>query len=458
MAIETPGNPACAPNNRSSRGAWLAFGLGVAAILASLPWTWFGTDNPIRDEITHMPLVRQWLERPESISIARFPEPKGAAFFAAGKAWGGIFGTSCPALRSMVVLSAVGALAAWAWLTGLWGLPRRFAAGIALLAVPYFFLCTQMFLTEMPALLLAFLGLAMAQKIRGGGGIGWAIGVALSLGAMLWVRQIFVVVPLALLVLSPWAGRHRLKLAIAVGASLLPLAAMYMLWGAMVPPGAIQRFHGTGGFYPSTFLFCLAVLGALGWPMLLAALPRRRERLFILAGAALAMGIYLALPSDFYAEMSASSKRMGLVQTTLLSLPGPAWAPRLVLLVAICAGGAVFGRLAYLLVGTGQDAWVRQACAIALMGTAIWLFAAPVFFDRYLLLPLVMIFAIVSQRAVRPLAMGCIVLFLLIAAGHAAYVTRHPKQPFRPLPIKDMFHEGSYDAAARPPPEAHRWT
>ena len=81
-----------------------------AAIVGALPFTWFGLDRPIRDEAGHVPLVRQWVNNPSSISIARFPEPKGVAVFAAAAAWGKLFGTSCPALRAMMVLTGIGTL------------------------------------------------------------------------------------------------------------------------------------------------------------------------------------------------------------------------------------------------------------------------------------------------------------------------------------------------------------
>lgn len=408
------------PPRRAGLAGWAAFALVAAAILGSLPWTWFPVDEPVRDEYGHVPLVRRWIAHPETVSIADFPEPKGVGFFAAARLWGMAFGTSCMALRSMNVVAALAALAAWVWLTGLWGLGRRGAAVVALPAVPYVFINTQLLHTEIPTLLLIVTGLACMETLRQGGRWRWAIAAVVVLGALPWVRQTMLIVPLTLLACSPWMRRYRIRCAAAAGIALLSVVPMLLLWGGLVPPGPAKVFAGAG-FYPDTFGFALAVLGAFGWPLLLIGLPARGERWLLLAGVGLGVLLYCTGPLDYTSE-----NRMGLFQKFLASIPAASWQIRSILCAAICVGGLVLGRLAWLALAPRQVYWVRLACAIALARLALFAVATPVFFDRYLLIVLVMIYAIAAERAPRLLAGAFIVAMLLVAASHVLYITRRP--------------------------------
>lgn len=60
---------------------------------------------------------------------------------------------------------------------------------------------------------------------------------------------------------------------------------------------------------------------------------------------------------------------------------------------------------------------------------------APVFYDRYLILPLVMVYAITVQRARRLLAYAFIGTFALMAVAHVTYLSRHPATPDVPVPL-----------------------
>ena len=428
---------------RTIRSGWVAMVLSAAIILAALPFTWFPVDRPARDEIGgrtggHMAVVRQWVNDPGSISIARFPEPKGVAFFAAATGWGRVFGTSCPAIRSMIVVLALGTVAAWAWLLSLWPLSRRFPVGLSLLTVPYFFICTQLLHTEIPSLLLTFLGLACATGLVRTGRLGWAVGTSLLLGLNLWVRQTFLIVPIALLICAPWTGRYRLRLASAALAACLAIVPMLILWGRLVPPDDVQRFQ-SGRIYPDVFAFALGVLGVMGWPLLLIGLPKRKGLEPLLLGAGLILGALLAaiMPLDY-----TSIDRMGLLQKALISLPFSPWLPGAVLRVAVCTGGLVSGRLAFLMLNRQEAGWIRFAALLALLGILLSLAAMPVFYDRYLILTIVLIFAMAAERARRPAATAFLCLFALLTVAHVGYVTRYPSPSAEPVPV---FSKASLD-------------
>jgi len=406
-----------------------ALAVSIAAVVVSLPWTWFLLNEPIRDEVGHVPLVRRWIEHPDTVSLSRFREPKGIAVFTAARLWGKVVGTSCPALRAMIVLAGVATMAAWAWLVSLWPLSRKFAAGIALLTVPYFFIYTQLLYTEIPALLLTFLALACVEKLRQTGRWRWTLGVVVSLALLPWVRQTFVIVPAALLACSPWMGHHRLRVAAASVAGLAGLAVMLGLWGGTIPPTEAHRFGGIG-FYPGAFAFALGVLGLLGWPMILAGLPRRREQALMTFGAVGGAALFVLMDIDYE-----SVNRMGLLQKLLISLPGPPWLATAALAASMCTGGLVLGRLAYLVLRPGGHTWLRLAATIAVGNVLLHCFATNVFYDRYLILALVMIFAIAAERAGKLPAYAFIVLFGLLAAAHAAYITLHPQTHFVPVPL-----------------------
>lgn len=424
--IQAPASPA-----RTRWGSWAALILGVGIILGALPATWFFRDSPVRDEVGHIPLVRRWAAHPESVSIARFPEPKGVALFAASAAWGRAFGTDCATLRSMIVLLAVACLAAWMELVALWGLSRRFAVGVAILAVPYFFIYTQMLYTEIPALLLTFLGLICAERLRRGGKLLWGLGLAASLGLLLWVRQTFIIVPVGLLLCSPWMGPRRRAVAASAVAACLALVPMLAMWNGLVPPGEAKRFGAEGGLYVDAFAFGLGALGTMGWPLLLVPLAARArvKDALLLAGAALAFGLLLAMPVDY-----TSPERMGLLQKGLISLPLSPWLPRAVLLLAMCAGGVILARLAYLAVRPPQP-WMRLPAVLAVLTALAPLGATPIFYDRYLILACVIIFALAADRAAKPAVWFFLTVFGIVTIAHAAYVCRHPTPSHLPVPL-----------------------
>lgn len=415
-------------NSRRTRGGWIALLIGWALILGSLPLTWFPVNSPVRDEAGgrtggHVAVVRQWVEHPESISLRSFPEPKGPGFFAAATLWGRIFGTSCPALRSLIVVCAISLLAAWMWLGRLRELRRPLLVGLSLLVVPYVFIYTQMLHTEIPALLLAVLGLAFATKLARTGGWHWAVGLAVCLGAVLWVRQTFLVVPAALILCSPWMGRYRLRLAVSAAAACLAVVPMIWLWGGLVPPGDVERFTG-GKFYWSVLAYALGVLGAMGWPVLLVRPPRRREDswVFLAFGATLALALSAATSPEY-----TSPDRMGLLQKALISLPLDAWILQILLRGCICIGGMVIGRLVCLLFTKVEPSWIRFASMLACLTVGLCLVATPIFYDRYLILALVLIFAISAERARAAWAWSFLAIFAAIAVAHAAYVTHVPR-------------------------------
>ncbi len=432
--------------HKGAGGSLAGLVLGVVLVIASLPFTWFFNDSPARDEVGHIPLVQRWIENPDSVSIRKFPEPKGVAFLWGATLWGKLFGSSAPALRTMVVVLTVATLGAWTYLLGLWGLSRRFGPTIAILTVPYFFIYTQMVYTEIPALLLTFLALICTEKLRRSGNPLWGIGITVSLGVLIWVRQTFLIVPLGIIFCSWWMGKYRLRVAGWAALSLCSVIPMLILWGGIVPPKEIGRF-GSGGIYLDAFAFSLGVLGVMGWGLLLTGVPRgtSREPYFLLGGLVLAIVLFATMPLNYW-----SVDRMGLLQKGLISMERALGTtrfatvlPKAVLLCAMCGGGMVLGRLVYLALFPSRR-WERIPCALAVLCVLLCLVATPIFYDRYLILTLVMIFAISAERAKRVFVYLFIALFALVTCAHVVYVTRHPTPSDEPVPLGRMEQPGAH--------------
>ena len=437
------------PSSRSVH--WIVWGAVCLTVIVSASVTWFFDPMLARDEVYHISVVRTWVHHPEEISLREFPVPMAVGYLGLARGWGLLFGTSAPALRAMVLAMGLGAITSWFWLTGLWGIRRRVAVLLALLGVPYFFVNCQLFQTEMPALLLILLGLGCMEKLRTTGRAGWMLGTVVSLGALIWVRQTMLVVPATLAIWSLTYRSFRWRCFSAAGGACLAIVPLLILWGGLVPGTWTGTYRGPGLFL-DTFAYALASLGALGFPLVLIGFPRGRERWWLLAGAAVGVGLCAVTGGDY-----TSLIRMGLLQKALISIP-PALA-QIALLVAAGVGGLVLARVVYLVGSPERPVWIRTCCVLILGRMAMFAVATPVFFDRYLLFVLLLLLAISVELAPRPVAWTVVAGFLLLTAVHTAYITRHPvlqrPTPLQgPQPTNEVGNHGPVLEKANSPPGA----
>jgi len=274
------------------------FLLGVAVLkgLTVEIDTFHGSDA----RVYQLPTILQFSER---LEFSSYPSAQTPVYHLLTAGWGELVGFELWKLRLLNVLFSYGAALA------LLRLLRRvapldawqaFALTLVFVLSPYFFGASFTLLTDNLAILFALLALERIHRFRAEGSLG-TFGVAcLWICAAVLTRQSFawlVLVAGWFLVRSPSSGGRRAAGAALVGLALVPLTALVIEWGGLVPPSADPASCGLCTDRPGvgrdaltlrTVGFTVALVGAYAAVIFAPSLLRRARSLRIVPGRTVA--------------------------------------------------------------------------------------------------------------------------------------------------------------------------
>ncbi|MBD0280969.1 MAG: hypothetical protein ICV69_02060 [Thermoleophilaceae bacterium] len=232
--------------------------------------TFHGSDA----RVYQLPTILQLSER---LDFSSYPSAQTPLYHLLTVAWGELVGFELWKLRLLNVAFSYGAALA------LLRLLRRatplepwqaFALTVVFVLSPYFFGASFTLLTDNLAILFALLALERIDRFRGDGSLVtfataclWIAGAVLTRQAFLWL----VLVAAWFLARSPAPLPRRGAAAALLGVALVPLAALVVEWGGLVPPSADPASCGLCTDRPGvgrdaltlrTVGFTVAVLGA----------------------------------------------------------------------------------------------------------------------------------------------------------------------------------------------------
>ena len=297
--MDETGDPHQTQPSRALHAALLAVPFAFVVLATA------GLTHPFRvyqgfDEGVHYGIVRSF--------AAVWPRPLLSGY----PSWSGPFvywllaGLSRPLGGSLVACRLIMTVLSWATCVTAYvifrdrlGARPRTALVLALLLAmsPFFFGESFRMLTDNPAWLFVALAverlLAYLERPRGGALVGYAVFTALAT----LTRQLtaWLVLP-ALVVLLPdrTPARRRVRPVAVAACGLVPLAALLVAWGGLLPSGGVST--GPGGDGPRNILLALAVVGL--WGVLLApaddlaGLPARlRPTAWCVVGGAVALTV-----------------------------------------------------------------------------------------------------------------------------------------------------------------------
>jgi hypothetical protein len=279
----------------------LPFLIGIAVLqgLTVEIDTFHGSDA----RVYQLPTILQFSER---LDLSSYPSAQTPLFHLLMAGWGKLVGFELWKLRLLSVAISYGmALALLRLLRratplGAW---PAFALTLLFTLSPYVFGASFTLLTDNLALLFALLALERIERFRTGGSLAAFALACLAIAGAVLTRQSF----LWLALVAAWfLLRSRAPLArraaglTLLGLALVPLAALVIEWGGLVPPGADPASCGLCTDRPGvgrdaltlrTVGFTLALLGGYAALIFGPSLVRRRHRL---PGGAVRAGVGLA--------------------------------------------------------------------------------------------------------------------------------------------------------------------
>ncbi len=254
---------------RTERWRRLRPGLALLAVAGSVFGGWLlhlgFLDFPLyMDEVQFWEQSRHFAEHglPSLADFRSYAEPMTPGAFLAWAAVERATGAGIVGGRLLTLLTGILALLAIAWQRGR-VTPEGALAACGLLAFPYFSALSLHLYTDVPAALLAVLGL----RAHWGRRFGWA---ALAFALAISTRQYMIVFPMALMAERglAWLQRSRVT-PVELWAPALGAAAMVFwvaVFGGPTTAAALERYpsqHGTHlDLSPSLFVYFFACVGA----------------------------------------------------------------------------------------------------------------------------------------------------------------------------------------------------
>jgi hypothetical protein len=198
--------------------------------------TFHGSDAAIY----HLPTIEQFADR---LDFESYPAAQTPLYHLLFAGWGELVGFEPWRLRLLNVLISYGAVLL------LFGLLRRrglgafqsFALSLLLALSPYFFGASFTLLTDNLALLFGLLALDRLDRFGDTASLGQLALGLLALAAAVLTRQSYLWLALVAafqLVRTPLPARSRATGAAMAAIALAPMAALVVVWGGLVPPGA----------------------------------------------------------------------------------------------------------------------------------------------------------------------------------------------------------------------------
>ena len=249
----------------------------------------------IDDETHFLEAARSFGSGISMDALKNYGEISGPLPFALCGTWGRVFGFG---VLSMRLYSLAVALAALVLLHRLFflALPQKKLAAWAAWFVainPYMLALSALIYTDVPALLLLLLGalaLEANQPVR----------LGLFTACALLCRHYMAFFPLA--VVTVYLARYflednhqRLFMAMAAGASFLPLAFLMVLWKGAAPPSAAWRYMSSEAFFfhPPFLILYVALLFLYVFPFSVLALRRAWKTWKIVTALVLSFSYFL---------------------------------------------------------------------------------------------------------------------------------------------------------------------
>ncbi len=231
----------------------------------------FGWQRPCwSDECHFLRVVADFAERGLP-AIADYNAGTPPLFYLIYAAWGGIFGFEPVALRSLTMLFSLGAGIVLHVVSREVRLSRgaSFFLPFILLANPYGAGLSFFVYTDMAMMLFLLLALWAALRDRAG------VFCAASMSALL-IRQYAAFLNLAYAAVSLLrrrnaAGRRFPAGAAASALAFVPLAALFVLWGGVAPPQALEPFgeQSPVSFNPSSLALYISIMPVFLFPALI---------------------------------------------------------------------------------------------------------------------------------------------------------------------------------------------
>lgn len=236
------------------RAWWTLLAILVALHVAALAI--LGFDRPaVHDEIHFLAAIERFAEAPNLQTLRHYEEMSTPLPFMLYAGWGRVFGMHVPTLRLLSVLLALLTYRAIFSLVLLVIHRPRVAlwTTLAIAANPYMLAVGVLVYTDM--LMILFAVLATTALLRRE-----ACMLALWLALAMLCRQYAVTFAIGACLVPLWMhrageGRTARHIAIAAVASMLPLPALFGLWGGLSPDHALrERFGGTSLSYHGSSL------------------------------------------------------------------------------------------------------------------------------------------------------------------------------------------------------------
>jgi hypothetical protein len=289
----------------------LPFLIGIAVLqgLTVEIDTFHGSDA----RVYQLPTVLQLSER---LDLSTYPSAQTPLFHLIMAGWGKLVGFELWKLRLLSVAISYGMALALLHLLrratplGAW---PAFALTLVFTLSPYVFGASFTLLTDNLALLLAFLALERIERFRSSGSLAAFALACMAIAGAVLTRQSFLWLALVaawFLLRSRAPLARRAAGAALLGLALVPLAALVVEWGGLVPPGADPASCGLCTDRPGvgrdaltlrTAVFTLALLGGYAVLVFGPSLVRRgrlwRTSLRVQIGLAVAVGVLLLLLS-----------------------------------------------------------------------------------------------------------------------------------------------------------------
>lgn len=409
----------------------------LPALLLSLPFLvgivgTHGLTQPLHtfhwtDEAAyHVPTIRLFADALPGLRLSSYPAAQTPLFHLLMAVPARLFGLHLALLRAINVLVSYGAaLVLWRLLWRRLGLRPWSAFAVAGLweLSPYVFGASFLLLTDSLGWLLALLALYRLLDLRNAKDL--AVACAWIALAVL-TRQSYVwLVPLAAVV--GWRGMRPGNRPAALAfplAALVPLVALVIVWGGLVPPGSDPASCGlceagrtggeSGGLTLRPALFTVALAGVYAVALFGPAVATARERTAVrlraiarpaLAGAGVAAGLLLASP------LHAEAHDAGFLWQVSRRLPDVLGSSLLFWLLVPLGGLAVAARWAR----PGRAGFVAVAAfALFLASTLATRLVYQKYFDPFALLGLAL--------TLRPRELGRPVELVGVAALAAVFV------------------------------------
>ncbi len=242
-----------------------------------------------------------------SLDLLRsYPEMSGPLPFLFYGWWGRVFGYSLAAMRcGSLALALAALLILWIFLRRLLDERAAFLSGCALCLNPYFATMSLFVYTDMAAVGSGLAALATALHGR-------PVTMAMALAAAMLSRQYMVFLALGLGVFY-W---RQTRMVAACAASMLPLAALVVLWGGPAPDSWMRREYLAGGthFQMASLTGYIAQMPIYLLPFVIAARRRLRFPAPVMAAVLVASGLYWLYPI----RVPDASARIGLSTVGLL--------------------------------------------------------------------------------------------------------------------------------------------